>query len=148
MGVRGRKPKHPDLEVLDGGRGKKAAPPEVESPTAYPEMTEGFEHAELWKQLRVVFEENGTPIRSSDVFAIEELCDLVASVRYLRKRVANQHTVAGDRNKNAIKSHPMPFSTPPASPGIRWELPTRAGPLSCRDRRQLPLGRDVSASFL
>ena len=48
MATRGRKRKHPGLELLDGGRGKKAAKPEVESPTDYPPMREDFEHVELW----------------------------------------------------------------------------------------------------
>ena len=81
MATRGRKPKHPGLEVLDGGRGKRAQPQTVEIPSEYPAFPPDFEHSELWAQLQGIFEENGTPIRSSDVFAIEELCDLIASPR-------------------------------------------------------------------
>ena len=108
MSLKGRKPKHPGLELLDGGRGKKATQPDVESPTDYPPMGEDFEHPELWTQLRGLFEENGTPIRSTDLFAIEDLCCMIASVRNMRRALRSGHrTVQGERNPKALRSHPI-----------------------------------------
>ena len=106
MATRGRKPKHPGLELLDGGRSKKAAQPDVESPTDYPPMREDFNHAELWVQLRTLFEENGAPIRSSDVFAIEELCSMIATVRYIDRALTNGTLTTMDRRGN-IRSNPL-----------------------------------------
>ena len=98
MATRGRKPKHSGLELLDGGRGKKAIPPEVESPTEYPPMRDGFAYPALWEQLRILFHENGTPIRSSDVFAIEDLCDMIETARRIQELLSNDTlTVAGER---------------------------------------------------
>ncbi len=107
MATRGRKPKHPGLELLDGGRGKNAAKPDVESPTDYPPMREDFEHAGLWAQLRTLFEDNGTPIRSSDVFAIEEICCMIAEVRAMRKTLKGGRTTQGERNKKALRANPV-----------------------------------------
>ena len=50
MATRGRKPKHPGLELLDGGRAKKAVQPDTESPTDYPVMREEFANA-VWKHV-------------------------------------------------------------------------------------------------
>ena len=103
MATRGRKPKHPGLELLDGGRSKKAVQPDVESPTDYPPMREDFAHPALWKQLRTLFEENGTPIRSTDVFAIEELCNMIATMRYIETMLANGTlTIPGERNPKSM----------------------------------------------
>ena len=108
MATRGRKPKHPGLELLDGGRGKKASQPDVESRADYPPMREDFAHPELWVQLRSLFEENGTPIRSSDVFAIEELCSLIATVRNIEKMLANgTFLIPGERNPRSVRSNPL-----------------------------------------
>ena len=108
MATRGRKPKHPGLELLDGGRGKKAAKPDVESPTDYPPMREDFEHVELWGQLHSLFEENGTPIRSTDVFAIEDLCCMIAEVQAMRETLSSgRRTVQGERNPKALRAHPI-----------------------------------------
>ena len=106
MATRGRKPKHPGLELLDGGRGKKAAKPDVESPTDYPPMREDFNHVELWTQLQTLFEENGTPIRSSDVFAIEDLCSMIATVRYIDRALTNGTLTTMDRRGN-VRSNPL-----------------------------------------
>ncbi len=108
MATSGRKPKHPGLELLDGGRSKKASRPDVELPTEYPPMREDFEHAALWDQVRVLFEENGTPIRSTDVFAIEELCNMIVMVRYIETMLANGTlTIPGDRNPKSTRSNPL-----------------------------------------
>ena len=108
MATRGRKPKHPGLELLDGGRSKKAVQPDVESPTGYPPMRQEFAHPELWVQLQTLFEENGTPIRSTDVFAIEELCNLIATVRYIETMLANGTlTIPGERNPRSTRSNPL-----------------------------------------
>ncbi len=108
MATRGRKPKHQGLEILDGGRGKKAAKPDVESPTDYPPMRKDFKHVELWGQLRTLFEENGTPIRSTDVFAIEELCNMIVMVRYIETMLANGTlTIPGERNPKSTRSNPL-----------------------------------------
>ena len=107
MSLRGRKTKHPSLEVLDGGRGKHRQPRIVEIPGEYPACPPDFEHPELWAELQSIFEENGTPIRSSDVFAIEELCCMIAEVRAMRKTLKGGRTTQGERNKKALRSHPV-----------------------------------------
>ena len=108
MATRGRKPKHPGLELLDGGRSKKAIRPDGESPTDYPPMRKEFAHPELWVQLRTLFEENGTPIRSTDVFAIEELCNMIATMRYIETMLANGTlTIPGERNPKSTRSNPL-----------------------------------------
>ncbi len=107
MGIRGRKPKHPGLELLDGGRGKRAAPQAVQIPGEYPACPADFEHPELWAQLQRIFEENGTPIRSSDMFAIEDLCSTIAEVRAMRKTLKGGRTTQGERNRKALRAHPV-----------------------------------------
>ena len=108
MSLRGRKPKHPGLQLLDGGRSKRGLPEAVETPGEYPACPPGFEHAELWAQLQTIFEENGTPIRSTDLFAIEDLCCMIASVRNMRRALRSGHrTVQGERNPKALRSHPI-----------------------------------------
>ena len=99
MATAGRKPKHPGLEVLDGGRSKCAQPRTVEIPGEYPACPPDFDHPELWAELQSIFEENGTPIRSGDVFAIEELCSMIAEVRAMRKTLKGGRTTQGDRNR-------------------------------------------------
>ena len=107
MATRGRKPKHPGLEVLDGGRGKRRLPQTVEIPGEYPACPPDFEHPELWAQLQGIFEENGTPTRSSDKFAIEDLCSMIAGVRAMRKTLKGGRTTQGERNKKALRAHPV-----------------------------------------
>ena len=107
MSLRGRKPKHPALEVLDGGRGKRAQPQPVEIPSAYPACPPDFDHPELWAELQGIFEENGTPIRSTDKFAIEDLCRLIAEVRAMSKTLKGGRTTQGERNKKALRAHPV-----------------------------------------
>ena len=106
MSLKGRKPKHPSLEILDGGRNKRRLPQAVEIPE-YPACAPDFEHPELWAELQGIFEENGTPIRSSDVFAIEELCCMIAEVRAMRKTLKGGRTTQGERNKKALRAHPV-----------------------------------------
>ena len=106
MSLKGRKPKHPGLELLDGGRGKRAAPQAVQIPGEYPACPPDFEHPELWAKLQRIFEENGTPIRSSDVFAIEDLCCMIAEVRTIRKTLKGGRTTPGERNKKSLRAHP------------------------------------------
>ena len=106
MSLRGRKPKHPGLELLDGGRGKRAAPQAVQIPGEYPACPPDFEHSELWAELRRIFEENGTPIRTTDVFAVEDLCSMVAEVRSLRKTLKGGRTTQGERNPKAAPGSP------------------------------------------
>ena len=69
-------------------------------------MREDFEHAALWDQLRGLFEENGTPIRSSDVFAIEELCSMIATTRYIDRALTNGTLTTMDRQGN-VRSNPL-----------------------------------------
>ena len=107
MSLRGRKPKHPSLEVLDGGRNKRGLPRTVEIPGEYPACPPDFEHSELWAELQGIFAENGTPIRSSDKFAIEELCSMIAEVRAMRKTLRGGRTTQGERNKKALRAHPV-----------------------------------------
>ena len=107
MSLRGRNPKHPGLELLDGGRGKRAAPQAVEIPSGYPACPPHFDHPELWAELQGIFEENGTPIRSTDKFAIEELCSMIAEVRAMRKTLKGGRTTQGERNKKALRAHPV-----------------------------------------
>ena len=64
-------------------------------------------HPELWAQLQTIFQDNGTPIRSGDVFAIEELCDMIASVRDLRKRLSKERLARADHNPRTVKNHPL-----------------------------------------
>ncbi len=107
MATPGRKPKHPGLEVLDGGRGKGAQPQTLEIPSEYPACPPDFEDAELWAELQGIFEENGTPIRSGDVSAIEDLCCMIAEVRAMRKTLKGGRTTQGERNKKALRAHPV-----------------------------------------
>ena len=109
MATRGRKPKHPGLEVLDGGRGKRAQPQTVEIPSEYPACPPDFERKELWAEIQGLFEENGVPVRSTDIYAIEELCTLIAGVREMEKTISEQgRTVCGsDRNPRAVVPHPI-----------------------------------------
>ena len=107
MSLRGRKPKHPGLDLLDGGRNKRGLPQAVEIPGGYPVCPPDFEHPELWAQLQTIFEENGAPIRSSDVFAIEEICCMIAEVRAMRKTLKGGRTTQGERNKKALRAHPV-----------------------------------------
>ena len=105
MSLRGRKPKHPGLELLDGKRGQPQA---VEIPGEYPTCPPEFEHPELWAQLQTIFEENGTPIRSTDVFAIEDLCCMIAEVQAMRETLSSgRRTVQGERNPKALRAHPI-----------------------------------------
>ncbi len=106
MSLRGRKPKHPALEVLDGGRGKRRLPRTVEIPGEYPACPPDFEHSELWAELLRIFEENGAPIRTTDVFAVEDLCSIIAEVRTIRKTLKGGRTTQGERNKKALRAHP------------------------------------------
>ena len=107
MSLRGRKPKHPSLEVLDGGRNKRGRPRIVEIPGQYPACPPDFEHPVLWAELQGIFEENGTPIRSTDKFAIEDLCRLIAEVRAMSKTLKGGRTTQGERNKKALRAHPV-----------------------------------------
>ncbi len=54
-----------------------------------------------------IFEENGTPIRSTDKFAIEDLCRLIAEVRAMNKTLKGGRTTQGERNKKALRAHPV-----------------------------------------
>ena len=151
MAIRGRKPKHPGLEVLDGGRGKKAAKPELDLPTGYPAMpaewkkAEGNEpaigHPELWTQLQTIFQDNGTPIRSSDVFSIEELCDMIASVRDLRNRLSKERLARADHNPRTVKNHPLAGQLK-ATRDALWRAFERFG-LTPVDASRLPLKSKV-----
>ena len=107
MSLRGRKPKHPGLELLGRGRNKRGLPQPVEIRGEYPTCPSDFEHPELWAQLQTIFEENGTPIRSSDVFAIEDLCCMIAELRAMRKTLKGGRTTQGERNKKSLRSHPV-----------------------------------------
>ena len=107
MSLRGRKPKHPRLEILDGGRNKRGQPRTVEIPSEYPACPPDFDHPELWAELQGIFEDNGTPIRSTDKFAIEELCWMIAEVRAMRKTLKGGRTTQGERNKKALRAHPV-----------------------------------------
>ena len=126
---------------MDGGRGKNAKPPAVEIPTDYPPMREGFEHPVLWVQLQTIFEENGTPIRSSDVFAIEDLCDMIASVRDLRKRLSKERLARADHNKATVKNHPLAGQLK-ATRDALWRGFERFG-LTPDDSSRLPLKSKV-----
>ena len=141
MSLRGRKPKHPGLEVLDGGRNKRRAPQSVEIPGGYPECPPEFEHAKVWKQLRVTFEENGTPIRSSDVFAIEDLCSMIAEVRSLRKTLEAGRTTAGERNPEALRAHPAAAQLSQTRTAL-WRSLERFG-MTPVDAARLPLKSKV-----
>ena len=71
--MKGRKPKDPILEVLDGNRGKKKQQEPVEIPTDFPSQPKHFggEYAETWGAVKVVLQDNGCPVRSSDVSRAE-----------------------------------------------------------------------------
>ena len=140
MATRGRKPKHPGLELLDGGRGKKGRRPLIEVPTEYPAMRKDFEHAALWAQLHGLFEENGTPIRSSDVFAIEELCSMIATVRYIDRALTNGTLTTADRMGN-IRSNPL-VSQLKATRDALWRGFERFG-MTPVDSGRLPLKSKV-----
>ena len=53
--------------------------------------------------------ENGVPIRSTDVYAIKELCRLIASGDEMEERLARDGRVARgtDRNPQALVVHPL-----------------------------------------
>ena len=141
MAFRGRKPKHPALEVLDGGRGKRRLPRTVEIPGAYPACPPDFEHSELWAELQGIFEENGTPIRSTDVFAIEELCSMIAEVRAMRKTLKGGRTTPGERNKKALRAHPVAAQLSQTRTAL-WRAFERFG-MTPVDASRLPLKSKV-----
>ena len=137
MSLRGRKPKHPTLEILDGGRGKRRPPRTVEIPSEYPACPPDFEHSELWAELQGIFEENGTPIRSTDKFAIEELCSLISEVRAMRRTLKSGRTTPGERNKEALRAHPLAGQLKAARDSL-WRAFERFG-LTPVDSSRLPL---------
>ena len=145
MSLRGRKPKHPGIEVLDGGRNKRRAPQSVEIPGGYPECPPEFEHPKVWKQLRVLFEENGTPIRSSDGFAIEDLCSMIAEVRSLREMLKTGRTTQGERNPEELRAHPAAAQLSQTRAAL-WRAFERFG-LTPVDSARLPLKSKVKTPY-
>jgi phage terminase small subunit len=99
--VKGRKPKDPVLSVLDGGRGKRRQPQPVEIPTDYPRKPDQLEGdcAEVWSALSVALQDNGCPVRSSDVFALEDLCRCIARVRSLEQDIGEGVVVKGSKGE-------------------------------------------------
>ena len=143
MSLKGRKPKHPGLELLDGGRGKRATPQAVQIPGEYPACPADFEHSELWAELRRIFEENGTPIRTTDVFAVEDLCSMVAEVRSLRKTLKGGRTTQGERNPKALRAHPAVAQLSHTRAAV-WGAFARFG-MTPVDAARLPLKSKVKA---
>ena len=86
---------------------KRGLPEAVEIPGGYPACPPEFEHPELWAQFQTIFAENGAPVRSSDVFAIEDLCCMIAEVRAMRKTLKGGRTTQGERNKKALRANPV-----------------------------------------
>ena len=99
--MKGRKPKDPILEVLDGNRGKKKQPEPVEIPTDFPVMPKHFggEYAETWGAVKVALQDNGYPIRSSDVFSLEDLVTCIVRVRHLEAEVGSAVIVEGAKGR-------------------------------------------------
>jgi len=137
MSLKGRKPKHPGLELLDGGRGKRATPQAVQIPGEYPACPADFEHSELWAELRRIFEENGTPIRSTDRYAIEDLCWLISEVRAMSKTLKGGRTTPGERNKKALRAHPVAAQLSQTRTAL-WRALERFG-MTPVDAARLPL---------
>ena len=99
--MRGRKPKDSVLGVLDGGRGKRRQPEPVEIPTDYPRKPDGLEgaYAEVRSALRVALQDNGYPVRTSDQFALEDLCRCIARVRSLEQDIGEDVVVKGAKGQ-------------------------------------------------
>ena len=139
MAKRGRKPKHPSLEVLDGGRGKRSQPQDVELPGDYPACPADFKEHEIWAEVQSLFEENGVPVRSTDVYAIEELCSLIGQVREMRETLAVERfiTIGTDRNPDSKRVHPIAAQLEKTRTAL-WRAFERFG-LTPVDSGRLPL---------
>ena len=70
---------------------KKKQREPVEIPTDYPAMPKHFsgEYAETWGAAKVVLQDNGYPVRSSDVFSLEDLVTCIVRVRHLEAEVGS-----------------------------------------------------------
>ena len=99
--MRGRKPKDPVLSVLDGGRGKRRQSQPVEIPTDFPAKPDHLEGdcAKVWGALSVALQDNGCPVRSSDIFALEDLCRCIARVRSLEQDIGEDVVVPGAKGE-------------------------------------------------
>ena len=97
--VKGRKPKDARLGVLDGGRGKRRQSQPVEIPTDYPRKPEHLEGdcAKVWSALNVALQDNGCPVRSSDVFGLEDLVTCIVRVRQLEAEVGSAVIIEGTK---------------------------------------------------
>ena len=99
--MKGRKPKDPILKVLEGNRGKKKQQEPVGISTDFPAMPKHFrgEYAETWGAVKVALQDNGYPVRSSDVFALEDLCRCIARVRMLEREIGDNVVVSGAKGE-------------------------------------------------
>ena len=99
--MKGRKPKDARPSVLDGGRDKRRQPQPVEIPTDYPRKPDHLEgdYAEVWSALEVALQDNGCPVRSSDVFALEDLCRCIVRVRSLEQNIGEKVVVKGAKGE-------------------------------------------------
>ncbi len=97
--MKGRKPKDSVLSVLDGGRGKRRQPQPVEIPTDFPAKPDHLEgeYAEVWGAVKAVLEDNGCPVRSSDVFSLEDLVTCIVRVRQLEAEVGSAVIIEGTK---------------------------------------------------
>ena len=126
-----------DEVELDGGRNKRRASQNVEIPCGYPECPPKFEHPKVWKQLQTIFKENGPPIRTTDVFAMEDLCCMVAEVRALREMLEGGRTTQGERNLETLRTHPVAAQLSQTRAAL-WRALERFG-MTPVDAARLPL---------
>ena len=99
--MKGRKPKDLILKVLEGNRGKRKQSEPVEIPTDYPSQPKHFrgEYAETWGAAKVVLQDNGYPVRSSDVCSLEDLVTCIVRVRHLEAEVGSAVIVEGTKGR-------------------------------------------------
>ena len=109
--MRGRKPKDPYFNTLDGGRSKKRRRESTEIAGDYPTKPRGLtgEAGKVWHTLRLVFQDNGMLIRSTDVYALKDLCCCIARVEQLEREISDEPTVPAE---NSTAENPIERKNP------------------------------------
>lgn len=76
-------------------------------PTDYPAKPHDLtgDAAKVWHTLRLAFRENGTPVRTTDTFALADLCRVIARVQQLEREMGNNFAVPAENSttKNTVE---------------------------------------------
>ena len=109
--MQGRKPKDSYFNVLDGGRSKKGRRETTAITGDYPTKPRDLtgEAGKVWHTLRLVFHDNGMLIRTTDVYALKDLCRVIARVEQLEREISDEPTVPAENStpENPIqRKHP------------------------------------------